>query len=75
MWYISLQSFHVMVVMFSSSTPAYPMAFYAATKKIACRRYRLRDLEYLFIEQKNVGSLEGATSGSYAPFISHFFAV
>ena len=62
----------MMMMMFSLSTPAYPINSLAGYK-INHLLPLLADVSRVsIIIQINADSLEGATSGSYAPIVSYF---
>ena len=62
------------MMMFSLSTPAYPMGMLCGYKTNHLSPLPAEVSRVSIIIQTNAGSLEGATSGSYAPVVSHFLA-
>ena len=65
----------MMMMMFSLSTPAYPMGMLCGYKTNHLSPLPAEVSRVSIIVQINAGSLEGATSGSYAPVVSHFPAL
>ena len=60
-----------MMMMFSLSTPAYPMGMLCGYKTNHLSPLPAEVSRVSIIVQINAGSLEGATSGSYAPVVSN----
>ncbi len=62
----------MMMMMFSLSTPAYPIGTLYGYKTNHLLPLPAEMSRVSIIVQINAGSLEGATSDSYAPVASHF---
>ena len=65
----------MMMMMFSLSTPAYPLGLLCGYKTNILSPLPAEVYRVSIIVQINAGSLEGTTSGSYAPVVSHFFSL
>ncbi len=65
----------MMMMIFSLNTPAYPMGMLCGYKTNLLSPLPAEVSRLSIIVQINAGSLEEATSGSYAPVVSHFLVL